>query len=445
MPRVNPIWQFFKKHPQRHVTAAGKPTNYYKATCKACSEASEAADPVDKFEVKKEIGRVDALLSHFKTCPYISEETKATFLKHQSLKKNAPSGTSSIISSKSKGTAPNPEKEIDIANICSKYNVDRAAFEAISQFVKTEVIDRAEGSNKKRRLESGLSGWVVPKLTPNQVIQLHQNLLVMIADAAVAFRFVERESFIDLVRLLRPSAVNDIPSRRQLSGSILDEVSNFAKKETFSRLHALTNRGAYATLMVDGWKTVDNKHLLGSSLSIAGHVAVFETEEEGTDHHGLVQAIQLQRLILKADKQVEVNLSAVTTDDAPQVARARRILALRFTSLIFLKCWAHQIVCSHFCEPTALGLTLVLFLESSHETSIEGLEVFCDYFTGSESCRFSVEVFVQISCSCKAGNAAALRSELGSADGVRYSVEFSSDVSGVTFARSVRFAIVCNG
>ena len=54
----------------------------------------------------------------------------------------------------------------------------------------------------------------------------------------------------------------------------------------------------------------------------------------------------LESLILKAQSNDNVRLGAVTTDNAPQIGRARRILAFRFPSLIFLLCWAHQMVCA---------------------------------------------------------------------------------------------------
>lgn len=341
MPLHHPVWKFFVKLPEKHQTSNGKATNYYLAKCKACIDA--AAE--DQVEVEREIGRVDKMLSHVKICQNIDQAAKASFLQ----KMAGVSGTTSSTSSWSTSRSSNPGKEGQISDLCSKYDIDRVAYNAIAELVVKTELDQVQAANKKRKAQSGLNGWVLPKLSSKEIDDLHKRLLVLISDAALPFRFVERESFLDIIKLLRPSAVDNMPTRRQLSGSILNKMADIATIDQFTKLEKLTKRGAFATLIADGWKTVDNTHLLGSSLAVEGHVAVFLAEPEDSHNHGLAQAKALESLILKAKARKEVKLGAVTTDDAPQVARGRRILALRFTDLIFLKCWAHQMVINLDC------------------------------------------------------------------------------------------------
>ena len=233
----------------------------------------------------------------------------------------------------------------EISQLCAIHSIDRGTFLAVERLVLNRLTNHDHLEKKRKIKESGLDGWVVPKISQQQVHELHEKLLLLIADAALAFRFVERESFREIIALLRLPALDSVPTRKQLAGPILIKHFKKAQREQWDALAALKSRNAFATLLLDGWKSVDNKHLLGSSVAVVNRLAILETTQEGSEHDGLAVARDMELLIIKAHLREEIRLGAVTTDDAPQCARARRIMALRFSELIFLPCWAHQIVC----------------------------------------------------------------------------------------------------
>ena len=62
------------------------------------------------------------------------------------------------------------------------------------------------------------------------------------------------------------------------------------------------------------------------------------------DHHdGVATAAQIERAFKKTELDFGITFSGVTTDEACQCARAKRILSLRYRHMYFGKCYAHQV------------------------------------------------------------------------------------------------------
>ena len=342
MSSISKAWKFFHKSSGLHTTPAGKETNYHYAICKACAQnASERGD----VEPPVIIGHFDALNPHIKSCRHISSDDRDEYIS-QTLSRiqDANYSTASTAFSSKKASSAGESICTTADVICEKYRIDRATFNAIYDEVVSREVTQNDIRKKRKADKSGLNGWVLPGLSQTEVHKLHERLLVLIADAALPFAIVERQSFVDVLDVLRPNPRGYTPNRRQLSGVILNKLSQEANDASLSLLKSLTMRHAFATLIADGWKTVNNIHILGSSLVVVGSSAIYENSQEGSDHHGIAQANALETLINKAMDDPNVRLCAVCTDDCPQVARGRRIAALRFPTLIFLLCWAHQTV-----------------------------------------------------------------------------------------------------
>lgn len=95
------------------------------------------------------------------------------------------------------------------------------------------------------------------------------------------------------------------------------------------------------TLMCDGYERQDRVHVMGSIVGVLGLRYVLEAKEERFSHDGLAAASAIS-CVLDRLKSDGVAIGAVCTDDAGQCGRARRILALRYPSLVFLRCIVPQ-------------------------------------------------------------------------------------------------------
>ena len=206
------IWKFFTRLSERHKTVNGKATNYFIAQCKACVEhCSQEERHEFSSTVYKLIGRKDMFIPHIKSCCYIDPDGRNAFLTSRSQSETATlTNTSSLVQSRKRSRTSLDES--DVAAVCEKYQIDRATFNAIYKLLLNIEATQHTLRLKAQRDNSGLNGWVVPVLTKAQVNELEEALLVMIADAALPFAFVERESFLDVVQILRASAVKSIPS-----------------------------------------------------------------------------------------------------------------------------------------------------------------------------------------------------------------------------------------
>ena len=99
----------------------------------------------------------------------------------------------------------------------------------------------------------------------------------------------------------------------------------------------------------DSWVSQAKEHILGVVISAAdmwfphdnaiGEGNVIKEDE----HNGICIAKQIEKGFLKSQKDFDIFICCVCTDDAGQCARGKRILSLRFPYMYFGKCYAHQV------------------------------------------------------------------------------------------------------
>lgn len=94
-----------------------------------------------------------------------------------------------------------------------------------------------------------------------------------------------------------------------------------------------------------------------------------------TEHHGIAVARSLEKTIVKILFKLKLPLACVCTDDAGQYGRARRILQLRWPSIIFIPCFAHQ-----------ANLIVGKLLRSSFSDIIRKAATLVKFFNRSSSC-----------------------------------------------------------
>ncbi|KAK1867796.1 hypothetical protein I4F81_010296 [Pyropia yezoensis] len=150
-----------------------------------------------------------------------------------------------------------------------------------------------------------------------------------------------------------------MPTRRRLAGPLLAAAASSSQTRMLGQMKAQLSGALRGTLMCDGYERDDRVHVMGSIAGVLGLRYVLEAKEEGSAHHGLAAASAISGVLdrLKSDG---LAIGAVWTDDAGQCGRARRILALRYPSLVFLRCMAHQmnLLMKHVLLDTSLGPTI---------------------------------------------------------------------------------------
>ena len=124
---------------------------------------------------------------------------------------------------------------------------------------RTRSCDMKLNATKLQKLDQ----FMDRKLTKAKVKVWHQLLLEMIADCGLSFRWVEQPSVRRMFQFLRPSVVNDLPSRRMLSGKLLEEYSLATRRDIIPRIRSLVDMGCVINFVCDGWADIAKNHILG--------------------------------------------------------------------------------------------------------------------------------------------------------------------------------------
>lgn len=102
--------------------------------------------------------------------------------------------------------------------------------------------------------------------------------------------------------------------------------------------------GGRVNLLSDVWQNTSRTHLLGVILTLFGIVLVDGLHKVVSNHYGVAVAVARQmENIINALRERGWKIGAVITDDAGQCRRARSILAKRWPTMYFGKCFAHDI------------------------------------------------------------------------------------------------------
>ena len=133
----------------------------------------------------------------------------------------------------------------------------------------------------------------------------------------------------------------NFPHRRKLGGDALKEAAKEAMVHFETEAEMKMEKGHCGGLIVDGYKNVSSEHIESIIVSVGGTTFPVGMDGCGTEHDGLSIARFLERLLKTHGNKY--NIKYVCTDDAGQCGRARRILALRYPHLVFMRCYAHQI------------------------------------------------------------------------------------------------------
>ncbi|GAU91910.1 hypothetical protein RvY_04077 [Ramazzottius varieornatus] len=203
--------------------------------------------------------------------------------------------------------------------------------------------DQLKARLKRPATQGSLMGFVDRPPTTSEKSQFERLLANAFLDCNMSFRSVENESFVELIKFLRPSV--KLPNRITFSQRIVkDRIF-----EAVSEIDAVFSRQPTVTLAFDSFKNVFKNKLLG-------FVAVIRTEN-GTENHIFGKLENITGVSYTGDyvvEQVESALAimrtksngtiqAVTCDSDGAKPKARTDLRKLHPETISLSCSAHQI------------------------------------------------------------------------------------------------------
>ncbi|KAK1860434.1 hypothetical protein I4F81_003023 [Pyropia yezoensis] len=323
---IVPDWGAFHRSDERHKKADGTPSNKWMAYCRACEAAHKkyledvSACNCDRAAIANIAvvppaeplpGRRDRMTPHLNKCAFV-KQSSPTDGADDELRNGGPSGVHHSLGRASSAVDTPREQEADLL---TRLGITKYQFDGVRAYMEYLAADSGQG-REKRHAELRLHSFFSRELTASKRAELEKRVLVLVADQRLSFSAVEHSSFENLVRLLRPTAVAHLPSRRQLAGRILHAAASEASTHSKAAVVRLLQGSARATLMLDGCKRSNNTHVLGAVLGIAEERLVLDSEDEGHQHDGISTAAATAGFIDRLAGEGEIRVGCGCTDDA---------------------------------------------------------------------------------------------------------------------------------
>lgn len=182
-------------------------------------------------------------------------------------------------------------------------------------------------------LHASSKGLPCAPLSNAQVEHMRKCLVEYQAQHRLPDSFIDDPTTHRLFASMNCSVVDKLPNRRALGGRMLNAYATEVSSQESLRVLDLQNKSGGRVNFI---------HLLGAQLILFGVIATLGLFTTGSRRHdGLALASQMEKILLEAQEK-GWNIGGVVTDDAGQCGRARRILALRWPGVVFLKCFAHD-------------------------------------------------------------------------------------------------------
>jgi len=203
--RKSDNWDYFEKQfdRQRHH-------NFWWVKCKACIEAYHnmgtdgfgAADTPQAF-----VSRPEKLDRHVKDCRHIAEQLRLQRARREEQEE-----------------ATQAAREL-----AARVQVERQHVDALTNEHEQGIVDATARAPPRRLYNMPIQTFLDRALSPQEAETFHRLILELTVDANIPMAWVGRDSFKDIVRFLRPSAVEHVPHRKTLGGTILQQHAAKAK------------------------------------------------------------------------------------------------------------------------------------------------------------------------------------------------------------------------
>ncbi|KAG6888519.1 hypothetical protein C0992_008317 [Termitomyces sp. T32_za158] len=199
-----------------------------------------------------------------------------------------------------------------------------------------KLLTKVETSMKQSQLKV-FHGINVP-FTPEQEEIIQKQFLCATISANLPFQWVEDPEVLKLFLLFRSTAGDVIPSRKQVSGQLLDQANDMVTDQLKTFL-----RGKYAVLTSDGWKDESRNAVTGVNLSVNGKTYLVDlilANAHKKDGDAMCRAFEA--MIDKAEEVYGVYIVALCCDNNGGSQRGRKNVVLNRQWLFGPPCCAHQ-------------------------------------------------------------------------------------------------------
>ncbi|POM81632.1 Hypothetical protein PHPALM_369 [Phytophthora palmivora] len=214
------------------------------------------------------------------------------------------------------------------------------------------------------------------KTTPSpahlsEIKHIERALIEVHADNYLTDRSIDQAPVLRLLELLCPATTDILPSRRVLGSRILKEHALWCKTANTEALKSMEQRtNGWVNLLSDVWQISLKITYWDANLPFRGNTYLWAYTCWGRTPRGSYS--RAIRTSSSASTDGEVACWSHCPDNAGQCGRARRILALRWSQIIFVFCFAHDVnnlmmavLQSPFSDVAAQAATTVKTLNAS--------------------------------------------------------------------------------
>jgi hypothetical protein len=214
----------------------------------------------------------------------------------------------------------------------------------VKSMMSIDVLDRPTWFRSKRSKttlsktsssQQSMRNYALPPLSHAAKIKFQQTIALHYYLTGTAFQRIEDDTLAKAIALLRPDA-GLLPSRKMLSGPLLDKNYNHLKK--ISDAH-LARKLSFFCLATDGWSNVLNEPIV-NYIAISPNTTIFlESISTGEQSHSSNWiASDLIRII---EKYPNTSFSGVVTDNTSANKNAWSQLKTKYPDLFFQGCTSH--------------------------------------------------------------------------------------------------------
>eukprot|EP00918_Siedleckia_nematoides_P046603 GHVU01102141.1.p1 GENE.GHVU01102141.1~~GHVU01102141.1.p1 ORF type:complete len:400 (-),score=55.52 GHVU01102141.1:627-1826(-) len=205
--------------------------------------------------------------------------------------------------------------------------------------------------SRKRYMQMSLEPTLTMGFNDRHKKEFHRIAIEMIAALNLKEGFFDELSVRRAFTFLAPGCESILPSRRTIGGPLL---ANTAEEERKAALDAvkdeLSDTGGCLPVAVDSWENIANTHMMGVLVGPGRKAFPYEyalgnggNVHTGTEFHGIAMAKELEVVMKSVSQFSGVTVGAMVSDDAGQLGKGRRLLALHYPYVYFGKCYAHDV------------------------------------------------------------------------------------------------------
>jgi hypothetical protein len=200
--------------------------------------------------------------------------------------------------------------------------------------------------NKRQKIQLPVDRFV-DNLTVGERDNITKSFATFFFRTGIPFRVAESSAMKDLVKKMRPSYVNFIPSAAMIGNSLLNKEYD----ELFERGKSFLASASNYSLVTDGWSNMRNEHLVNFVILVPGHKPFFF---KSVSTVGISQTSEeIAKAILEVINELGVaKCVSVVTDNAANMRGAWDIIEATFPHIFANGCGAHvmNLLIKDICE-----------------------------------------------------------------------------------------------